>query len=125
MDLLDQRDNNGHDSILKKRFIQSVMQEAKEDIDKAQRNYLSSRGFEANDWYDGRGFTVSTDGLEYTHLKKHRFVDMKTRRTKEGIKKKRSHPIHNRIIWGHYNNIIKELHFGFTEEIKEKLRNID
>lgn len=124
MNILDQRDNEAHDSILKKRFIRSVMQEAKEDIDKAQRNYLSSRGFEENDWYEGRGFTVSDDGLEYIHLKKHRFVDMKTRKTKEAIVRKKSHPIHNRIIWGYYNDIIKELHFGFTEEVKNEFKKI-
>jgi hypothetical protein len=116
---------NLSDQILEGRFIRSVLQDTAKDIDKAQRKYISGRGFENEDWNSGRGFMVSTDTLDYTHLKKHRFVDMKTRTTSKGKKRKKSHPIHNRIIWGHYNNVIKELHFGFTNAVKEELRNLE
>ena len=121
---LTQNRENFSEQILERRFIRRVMQDSGRDIDQAQRKYMSGRGFEANNWYDGRGFLATQDGLQITHLKKHRFVDMKTRNTKSGKKRKKSHPIHNKIIWGHYNNIIKELHFGFTNAIKEELRNI-
>lgn len=124
MSLLDKRAQISED-ILKKRFIRRVMQEAATDIDKAQRMYMTSRGFENADWHSGRSFEINDQGLDYSHLKKLRFVDMKTRKTKEGIVRKKSHPVHNKIIWGHYNNIIKELHFGFTEAIKEELRTIE
>jgi len=116
---------NGSDQILEGRFIRRVLQDTAKDIDKAQLKYISGRGFENEDWNSGRGFTVSTDTLEYTHLKKHRFVDMKTRTSSNGKVRKKSHPIHNRIIWGHYNNVIKELHFGFTKAVKEELRNLE
>jgi hypothetical protein len=122
---LSQSRENLSDQILQGRFIRRVMQDSSKDIDQAQRKYMSGRGFENNDWYSGRGFTVFENGLDYTHLKKHRFVDMKMRTSKKGKNRKKSHPIHNRIIWGHYNNIIKELHFGFTNAIKDELRSLE
>lgn len=116
---------NLSDQILEGRFIRRVLQDTAKDIDQAQRSYISGRGFENSDWNSGRGFTVTKNELEHTHLKKQRFVDMKTRMTSKGKVRKKSHPIHNKIIWGHYNNVIKELHFGFTNAIKEELRNIE
>ena len=116
---------NLSDQILEGRFIRRVLQDTSKDIDQAQRAYISGRGFENNDWNSARGFTVTENEMGYTHLKKHRFVDMKTRTSKKGKNRKKSHPIHNKIIWGHYNNVIKELHFGFTNAIKEELRNLE
>ena len=116
---------NLSDQILEGRFIRRVLQDTSKDIDQAQRGYISGRGFENNDWNTKRGFTVSKNEMGYTHLKKHRFVDMKTRTSKSGTKRKTSRPIDNKIIWGHYDNVIKELHFGFTNAIKEELRNLE
>lgn len=110
--------------ILEGRFIRRVLSDAGKDIETAQSKQMSNRGFESNNWYSGRSFVVQESTLDYTHLKKHRFVDMKTRNTKHGKIKKKSHPIHNKIVWGHYNNIVKELHFGFTNAVKEELKNI-
>jgi hypothetical protein len=123
MNLTQSRENLSN-QILERRFIRRVLLDSSKDIDKAQRTYMSGRGFENNDWYTGRGFQVTENELGYTHLTKHRFVDMKKRTSKKGTNRKKSHPIHNRIIWGHYNNIIKELHFGFTNAVKEELRNL-
>ena len=123
MPLAESRENLSQ-QILERRFIRRVLQDSSKDIDKAQRSYMSGRGFENNDWYSGRSFQVTENELGYTHLKKHRFVDMKTRTSKKGKNRKKSHPVHNKIIWGHYNNVIKELHFGFTNAVKEELRNL-
>lgn len=123
MPLLESRENLSQ-QILERRFIRRVLQDSSKDIDRAQQSYMSGRGFENNDWYSGRSFVVTENELGYTHLKKHRFVDMRTRTSKQGKKRKKSHPVHNKIIWGHYNNIIKELHFGFTNAVKEELRNL-
>ena len=123
MPLLESRENLSQ-QILERRFIRRVLQDTSKDIDKAQKSYMSGRGFENNDWYSGRSFQVTENELGYTHLKKHRFVDMRTRTSKQGKNRKKSHPVHNKIIWGHYNNIIKELHFGFTNAVKEELRNL-
>ena len=124
MSLAQTRDRFSTD-IIERRFIKKTLQDVGKDIDKAQRNYMSSRGFENNDWFSDRGFKVSDGEMEYTHLKKHRFVDMKTRTSKSGTKRKTSRPIDNKIIWGHYDNVIKELHFGFTNAINEELRNLE
>lgn len=123
MSLIDTRENLS-DQILEGRFIRRVLQGTAKDIDQAQRKYISGRGFENENWNSGRGFTVNQNELGYTHLKKHRFVDMKHRTSSKGKNRKKSHPIHNRIIWGHYNNVIKELHFGFTNAVKEELRTL-
>lgn len=123
MDQLQNRQNAG-DEILKNRFINRVLKEAGTDIDKAQRRYMSSRGFEKQDWYTDRSFTAQGNALDISHLKKHRFVDMRFRNTDKGKKKKGAHPIHNKIIWGHRNNIIRELTVGFTEAVKQKMREL-
>jgi hypothetical protein len=123
MSLLQSRENLS-EQILQGRFIRKTLRDVAVDIANAQQSVMSSRGFENNDWFSGRGFIVTENTLDHNHLKKQRFVDMKTRTSKNGTKRKKSHPIHNKIIWGHYNNIIKELHFGFTNAVKEELRNI-
>ena len=124
MSLLDSRQSTV-DEILQGRFIRSVSQDTAKDIDQAQRKYMSSRGFESNSWYSGRSFIATVNGFEYTHLKKHRFVDMKIRDSKKGRNRRKSHPIHNKIIWHHYNNLIKQMHFGFTEAVKHQLRGME
>ena len=124
MNLTEKRQQNA-DDILQGRFIRRVAADIGKEIDKAQRSKMSERGFDSNDWYSERGFTATETGLEYTHLKKHRFVDMKTRTSKTGKHKKKNHPIHNRIVWGFYNQMIKELHFGFTDAVKAQLRELE
>jgi DNA-binding cell septation regulator SpoVG len=117
MNLIETRREN-HEDIIKGRFIRKVLTETSQDIDKAQREKMSS--FRSGFWKN-RTFTVTDTNMIYSHLKQHRFVDMRSRKTKEGKKKKKSHPIHNRIIMGHYNNIVKEMKFGFTDAVKESL----
>lgn len=123
MGLIDTREQFSND-IVEKRFIRKVSQDMNHDIDQAQTAYMSSRGFETENWYSGRGFVATESGLEMTHLKKHRFVDMKTRTSKKGTNRKKAHPVHNRIIYGHYNNMIKQLHFGFTHAVQEEMRKL-
>jgi|SRR5690606_19056000 len=112
------------DDILKGRFVKRVFDETAADIEKAQNKYMNSRGFESPDWND-RTFQTSDSALTMYHLGKHRFVDIKTLNTKEGKKKKKNHPIHNRIIFGHYNFIIRELKYGFTDAVKEELKQLE
>ena len=121
MNLIEVRKEN-HEDIIKGRFIRKVLSETSRDIDKAQREKMSS--FRSSFW-NNRTFTVTDSDMTYSHLKQHRFVDMRSRNTKEGKVKKKSHPIHNRIIMGHYNNIVKEMKFGFTDAVKEELRKME
>ncbi len=112
------------DDILQGRFIRRVFTETAKDIEQAQTKQMSARGFENDNWYSGRSFNVTDNSLDAIHLKKHRFVDMRTINGKEGKKPKKNHPIHNRIMWGHYNNVIREMAFGFTEAVKAQLREL-
>ncbi|MBW3519495.1 hypothetical protein [Flavobacterium sp. NKUCC04_CG] len=109
-----------NDDILKGRFIQRVFSETAVDIEKAQNQLMSERGFSNSDWGDRR-FLVSDSALVYQHLGKHRFVDMRTRNTAQGKITKKSHPIHNKIIYGHYGNIVRELGFGYTDAVREEM----
>lgn len=116
---------NLSDQVLEKRFTKQVLQQNAQELRKGGERLMQSRGFDNNDWYTARSFTVTEDILGYTHLKKHRFVDMKTRKTQSGIIKKKNHPVHNKIIFGIYNNIIRELMYGYTEAVKQELRQIN
>ena len=123
MNLLQKR-TNSNDEILKGLFIQQQLREESKDIKQAQTSLMSSRGFNSPEFYDGRSFSVSDNKMTYTHLTKHRFVDMKTRNTSKGKVKKNSHPIHNRILFGHFNNIIKRMSFGYTQAVKEQMQEL-
>lgn len=113
------------DDILQGRFIKRVLSTAVHDINLAQVKYMSGHGFDNPDWVSERDFIASESALEYSQLLKHRFVDMRTRNTKEGKVKKKSHPIHNKMIFGHYNNIIRELTVGYTDAVKDELRQLE
>lgn len=113
------------DEILEGRFIKRVMTTTAQDIDAAQVQYMDAHGFENTDWFTDRQFTPSESALEYTQKLKHRFVDMKTISAGGERHKKKSHPVYNKIIFGHYNNIIRELKYGFTDAVKEELRTLE
>lgn len=117
MNLIENRKAN-HEDIIKGRFIRKVLTDTSKEMDQAQRKKMS--GFRSQFW-NSRSFTITDNQLDYSHLRQHRFVDMRSRNTKDGKQKKKSHPIHNRIIMGNYNNIVKELKFGFTDAVKEQL----
>ena len=123
MNLLQKR-TNSNDDILQGLFIQQQLREEAQDIDQAQTNLMASRGFNSQEFYSDRSYSVSDNKMTYTHLAKHRFVDMKSRNTREGKVKKKSHPIHNRILFGHFNNIIKRMSFGYTQAVKEQMQEL-
>lgn len=112
------------EEILKGRFVKRVFSETSVDIDKSVGSEIRSRGFSDATW-GMRSFHSSDSALTYQHLGKHRFVDMKTRNTPKGKKRKKNHAIHNRIIFGHYNNVIRELKYGFTDAVKEELLKLE
>lgn len=107
---------------LEKKFIENVLRKESRNIFQEQGSRMQSRGFDGQEWYSGRHFNVTDNQTQMSFLTKHRFVDMKIIR---GEKKKSSkvHPIYNQVVMGHYNNIVKELQFGFTEEAKQAIRN--
>jgi hypothetical protein len=121
MNLLANRNNND-DAILKGRFIKQKLNETAKAIEELQNKKMI--GFNSSFWRD-RSFAVTDNEMEFEHLKVHRFIDMRTRKQKDGSsKKKKSYAIHNRIVMGQYSQLTKELAFGFTQEIKNQLRGI-
>lgn len=119
--LIQQRTNNG-DEILKGRFVRKKLQETANEI--RQNSDKKMGGFRSSFWKN-RSFSVTDNEMEYEHLKVHRWIDMRNRKTKEGTnKKKKFYPIHNRVVMGQYSQLIRELSVGFTEEVKNQLRSI-
>src|SRR5690606_2898450 len=106
------------ESRAKDEFVRRVLREEAQNIDEAQTRLMTSRGFTTSALYDDRTFNIDDNILEYRHLTTHRFIDIRSRNTKQGKKKKKAHPIHNRIVFGHLNNMISKLAYGYTEEIK-------
>lgn len=123
MDLLTKRQGSNNEDLLKQRFISRILKEEASNISDAQVKLMLSRGFNSPEFYSGRSFNVNDTILRYEHLAKHRFVDMKSRQTKEGRIKKGNHPIHNRILFGYANNIVFRLSVEYTQRMKTMLAN--
>lgn len=123
MDLLSQRSGGNKDAILHERFIQQILTEEAKEINQEMVKVMASRGFSNSQLIGDRKFNVNNGILAYTHLKRHRFIDMNTIKTKSGTIKKTAHPIHNRILFGFANTIVRRLSFEFTEQTKAILRS--
>lgn len=121
MSLLDERKKTA-DAIAKGRFVAHVLGEASDDLDQDIKE--RSNSFTSAFWKQ-RNFAVKDTTLTYTTLLQHRFVDMKTRQTANGTIKKKRHQIHNAPIYGHLNNIVRELSFGFTDAIKANFMKLE
>lgn len=123
MDLVESRESTRADDILEKRFISNVLLDEARELDEFQRSLMISRGFTNSKFLDRRGFQViDHNKLQYTHPIEMRFVDMNRRRSADGSrKKKKSHPVHNKPLFGMMNNILRRLQFEFTSKTKEML----
>lgn len=121
MSLLTKRSQPNNEELLQQRFIARILQEEGQNISKAQVDIMSSSGFTNQDWFSKRSFDVNNNVLRYEHLKKHRFVDMSSRKTRNGRITKKSYPVHNRILFGHANNIVFRLSVEYTRRMKEML----
>jgi hypothetical protein len=110
------------DKAIEKRFIKSSLEKTAKKI--GADVYKKTSTFRSNFWR-ASSFSSSEDTMVYNHSIKNRFVDMRTR-NKQGAKvRKKSHVVHNRIVMGNYSGLVKELSFGFTEEIKQKFRDME
>jgi len=118
MNILDRRKEKS-EAILKDQFIRQQLTEESKEIDQAQESLMARRGFTSS--YT-RNFVVNNNRLDYDHSPSLRFADMKYITGKnKGRFKKKNHPVHNKILFGHANNIIRRLQFGFTEAVREQL----
>lgn len=121
MNVLQERQKRAEE-ILQGKFIQRKLEETSKEIDKLQTQGMSD--FRSSFW-NNRAFNVSNGKLTYKHDKRHRFVDMKTRMRKEGSKnRKKSRAIHNKIIWGQYNYLTRELAYGYTDAVKAEIQSL-
>lgn len=114
------------DEIMQGRFIRRVLRQESKDINQVQVRYMSGKKFSA-DTVNSRSFKVEDNALAYAQKYKHRFMDMKHIRKgkrKQRVKKK-AHPIYNKILYGHYNNIVRELKYGYTDAAKEELKKLE
>lgn len=118
---MERLNRNSEDSILKGRYLRKVLRERGNDINQEVGKRTNS--FSSSIW-SRRGISLTDDTLTYKSTKVHRFLDMKRRNTKDGKKRKKNYPIHNKIIMGQYSQIVKDLSYGYTEEIKAQLRTM-
>jgi hypothetical protein len=125
MTRLDRRTQANESLLLERRYIRQVLQEEGKNIRQEQTKRMSGAGFRSSDLYAKRRINVSDNVLNYEHLAAHRFIDMKRRRTSEGTIKKKNYPIHNRVLWGHANNIVRRIAFGFTEDVKAQMAKVE
>ena len=122
MDLVNDRTSNKND-LLEKRFIGHILREEADELHQLQQSLMSSRGFTSTEVYNARGFRVLEDHkLQYKHPVVMRFIDMKTRTNQDGnTNKKKSHPIHNKPLFGMINNVLRRLQFEYTDRMKSML----
>jgi len=128
MDLIHSRTQKNNNDLLEKRFIGLILEEESEQFNQEQIKLMNARGFSSPAFYNNRGFQVLEDHkLQYTHPTELRFIDMKSRTSKSGEKsKKKSHPVHNKPLYGMVNNVLRRLQFEFTEKMKQMLvKNYD
>ena len=118
MDLLNDRKND--ELPIFRAFVERVLKKRAGEIDADITKGMA--GFSSDFWKD-KNFTTSDVSLVYSHLPVHRFVDMKVRKVGGKRKPKKNHEIHNRIIMGQFAGIQGELTYGFTEQVKEEIRN--
>jgi len=122
MSLLQKRKDNAR-AIQEGKFIEITLTNEGNEINQAIDNAMSS--FRSAFWRD-KSMNVRSNTLEYRHKKQHRFNDMKTRTSaSKGTIRKKRNIIHNKIIYGHLNNIARELSFGFTDAVVEDLKKLE
>ena len=123
MNLLANRQKTADDDALKGKFIRRALTETSRSIAKAVDQ--KTAGFKSGFW-NARTITVTDSAIEYSLPKQLRYLDMRTRQRQDGNKtRKKSQVVHNRIIFGNYSQLIRELSFGYTEAIKNEIRNLN
>ena len=107
-------------NIISNTFIAQVLDEEAKNIIQAQDRVLSANNpASKNLIIASRSYSISGTTMQFTHAMQQRFIDMKRI---NGIKKK-AVPVHNKIIYKHFNNIIAELKFGFTDDVQKLIAN--
>lgn len=125
MTRLERRKASQENIILERRFIRTVLREEGNNILAQQTKKMNRSGFTSRELFADRKIDATDTVLSFDHLMKHRFIDMKRRRTKDGVVNKKNYAIHNRLLYGYANNIVRRLSFGFTESTREIMRGLE
>lgn len=121
MSIRDQRNQN-REAIYEGRFIKLVLERNAAEMDKQIEKVVSP--FRSPFW-SFRNFTVNDNVLEYDHAKELRFVNMRTRMTKTGIKRKKAYKTHNQPLFHSANDVVRELTVGYTDAVREEMMKLD
>lgn len=115
--------------ILERKFIHQVLnQEGQAYVDSHKEEIRRLLTGETGALLSAPKHNVNDSGqaggtVTVTHLKRQRFLDMKTRKLKSGRTiRKKAYNIHNKIVYGRLNNIIRQLAYGFTNEVRNKIK---
>lgn len=102
-------------NIIEQKYIQSVLNQEAESIFTEQKLVVDRSGTSTKDIIlQKRRFAVTGTTLEVEHAIVQRFIDMKYI---SGHKRK-AIPVHNKVIYNHFNSIINQLAFGFTDSVR-------
>ena len=105
---------------IEQKYIDRVLHEEATNIMQAQDRVISRYNVARHvPEITRRRFTVSTGKVTFTHPLRQRFIDMKYRR---GVKQDVT-PIHNKIIYSHFNKIVRRMAYGFSEDVRELIAN--
>lgn len=108
---------------LEDRFILKTLSDIGQEALAAAEEQMSS--FSEHTKGDRSFATGGNNTLIHRHMKRHRFIDMNSRQTQNGKIKKKSYPIHNKILYGFAGELVKRLSFGFTQEVKKEMMKLD
>ena len=114
---------------ISKVFIQQVLAEGGRNINDASvraiRKHIQFKYSHTGRLENANTAVVSGTTLTITHPIYKRFLDSRST-LRDGSRRKRAYPIHNKPVFGHYNEIAYKLMYGFTKdvarEIQEKLK---
>ncbi|MEX0275701.1 MAG: hypothetical protein AB3N16_15120 [Flavobacteriaceae bacterium] len=107
-------------SPIEQRYIARVLKEEGAAIMRDQNRIISRyRVRESVPEITTRRFKVTGTSLEITHPLRQRFIDMRYRK---GVRQKPV-PIHNKVIYSHFNAIVNKMAYGLTEDVRSLIAN--
>lgn len=101
------------------REVNKIIDQESHSIEKAQDRILNQQqdSLKIGLIESKRSFSVSQMTLHHNHNIQQRFIDMK--RTRYG--KQKAIPVHNKIIYGHWNNIIFRARYEVMYALKKQI----
>ncbi|MFI1770982.1 hypothetical protein [Thalassobellus citreus] len=100
---------------INEKYTQRVLKQEASNIFSAQERVLNRFNPKFKKTIlEKRKFTVTGTALVVEHSIMQRVIDMKNIRGR----KQKAIPNHNTIIYGHFNNIINQLQFGLTDDVR-------